>query len=42
MSVPNISFLTCLEVAKLVRLTKLARIAWLVRLGYLGCARLVR
>ena len=39
MSVPNFSFLACLEVAKLVRLAWLDR---LVRLGYLGYAMLVR
>ena len=39
MSVPNFSFLACLEVARLVRLCRLAR---LVRLAYLGNARLVR
>ena len=42
MSVPNFSFLACLEGARLVRLARLARIARLVRLGYLGCTRLVR
>ena len=42
MSVPNFSFLACLEVARLVMLVRLARLAKLVRLGYLGSARLVR
>ena len=42
MSVPNFSFLACLEVARSVRLAKLARLARLVRLGQLGHARLVR
>ena len=36
MSVPNISFLACLEVARSVRLARLARLARLVRLGQLG------
>ena len=35
-SVPNFSFLACLEVARLVRLARLARLVRLVRLGYLG------
>ena len=39
MSVPNFSFLACLEVDRLVRLARLARLA---RLGYLGYSRLVR
>ena len=39
MSVPNFSFLACLEGTRLVRLARLAR---LVRLGSLGYARLVR
>ena len=39
MSVPNFSFLACLEVARLLRLARLAR---LVRLGSLGYARLVK
>ena len=39
MSVPNFSFLACLEVARLVRLARLARF---VRLGKLAYARLVR
>ena len=39
MSVPNFSFLACLEVTRLVRS---ARLAGLVRLGQLGYARLVR
>ena len=42
MSVPNFSFLACLEVARLVRLARLDMLAWLVRLGLLGWARLVR
>ena len=33
MSVPNFSFLACLEVARIVRLARLARLARLVRLG---------
>ena len=33
MSVPNFSFLACLEVARLVRLAKLVRLARLVRVG---------
>ena len=41
MSVPNFSFLACLEEAMLVRVARLARLARLVRLGYLGYARLV-
>ena len=32
MSVPNFSFLACLEVARLVRLAKLARLVRFVRL----------
>jgi hypothetical protein len=32
-SVPNLSFLACLEVARLVMLAKLARFVKLVRLG---------
>ena len=39
MSVPNFSFLACLEVARLVRLARLARLA---RLGLLDYARLVK
>ena len=39
MSVPNLSFLACLEVARLVRLAKLAS---LVSLGKSVYARLVR
>ena len=39
MSVPNFSFLACLEVARLVRLARLVRF---VRLGLLGYARLFR
>ena len=39
MSLPNFSFLACLEFARLVRLARLAR---LVGLGKLGYARLVR
>ena len=42
MSVPNFSFLVCLEVSGFVGLARLARLARLVRLGYLGYARLVR
>ena len=42
MSVPNFSFLACLEVARLFMLARLARFVRLVRLGYLGYARLVR
>ena len=42
MSVPNFSFLACLEVARLVRLASLARVARLVRIGLLGYDRLVR
>ena len=42
MSVPNFSFLACLEVARLVRLARLARVARLVRLSWLGYDRLVR
>ena len=42
MSVPNFSFLACLEVTRLVRLARLARLARLVRLGCLCYARLVR
>ena len=47
MSVPNFSFLTCLEVSRLVWLARLARLARLVRLaklirfGYLGYAKLL-
>ena len=41
MSVPDFSFLACLEVAMLVRVARLARLARLVRLGYFGYARLV-
>ena len=40
MSVPNFSFLACLEVAWLVRLARLAGVASLVRLA--GLTRLVR
>ena len=40
MSVPNFSFLACLEVAKLVRLARLARLAMLARSA--RSARLVR
>jgi hypothetical protein len=32
-SVPNLSFVACLEVARLVRLARLARLARLVRGG---------
>ena len=32
-SVPNFSFVECLEVARLVRLARLARLARVVRLG---------
>ena len=39
MSLPNFSFLACLEVARLVRLARLSR---LVMLGELGIASLVR
>ena len=42
MSVPNFSFVACLEVARLVRLARLAGLARLVRQGSLGYARLVR
>ena len=42
MSVPNLSFLGCLEVARFVRLARLARLARLVRLGLLGYDRLIR
>ena len=48
MSVPNFSFLACVEVdrlvrvARLVRLARLARLVRLVRLGKLDIARLVR
>ena len=42
MSLPNISFLACLEVARLVWLARLARLARLDRLGELGYARIVR
>ena len=42
MSVPNFSFLACLEVARLVRLARLARLARLVRLGSWGYPRLVK
>ena len=48
MSVPNFSFLACLEVAREVMLARLARsarlsrLARLVRLGFLGYARLFR
>ena len=41
MSLPNFGFLACLEVA-IVRLAWSARLARLVKLGYLGYARLVR
>ena len=33
---PNVSFLACLDVARLVRLVRLARFVRLVRLGKLG------
>ena len=33
MSVPNFSFVACLEVARLVRLARLARLARLIRFG---------
>ena len=33
MSVPNLTFLVCLEVARLVRLVRLARLVRLVRSG---------
>ena len=36
MSVPNISFLACLEVSMLVRLVRLASLVKLVRLVKLG------
>ena len=36
MSVPNFSFLVCLEVARLVRLARFVGLARLVRLGKLG------
>ena len=39
MSVPNFSFLACLEVPRLVRLARLVR---LVRLGQMGYAMLIR
>ena len=42
MSVPNFSFLACLENARLVRFARLARLARLVRLGKLRYALLVR
>ena len=42
MSLPNFSFLACLEVARLFMLARLARLARLVRLGWLSYARLVR
>ena len=38
MSVPNFRFLACLEVARLVRL---ARLAGLIRVGKLGYGRLI-
>ena len=44
MSVPNFSFLACLEVARsvsLARFARFARLARLVRLGKLGSARLL-
>ena len=41
MSVPNFSFLACLEVARLVRLARLPRLAWLLGLGWLGYVKLV-
>ena len=42
MSVPNLSFLTCLEVARFIRLVMLARLGRSVKLGYLGYDKLVR
>ena len=42
MSVPNFSFVACLEVARLVRLARLARLARLGRLAKLGYTRLVK
>ena len=42
MSVPNLSFLACLEVARLVKLARLTRLASSVMLGKLGYGRLVR
>ena len=41
MSVPNLSFLVCLEVARLFRLARLSRLVRFKRLGYLGYARIV-
>ena len=41
MSVQNLSFLACLEGARLVRLGRLARLVRFVRLGLLGYARLI-
>ena len=41
MSVPNFSFLACLEVAMSVRLASLARLVRLVRLGYVSKVGLV-
>ena len=37
MSVPNFSFLACLEVARLVRLARLARSARLANFSFLAC-----